>query len=112
MSSADAWQKVTELARERPDWLPVLRAACEEAEQSERFGGRFAGRWVLQRLATPGGPPQHRPGLRLLVGYGFLEKAGESSRGGRRAYYRMPEWRNVKHALDRLESAEEEPPGQ
>lgn len=96
------YERVVELARERPDWLPVLRAACEEAETTEPFGGRFAGRWVLQRLPKPTGEPQHRPGLRLLVGYGLLEKSGESTRGGRRAYYRMPAWREIRQALDEL----------
>lgn len=96
------FERVVELSRERPDWLPVLRAACDEAEASEPLGGRFAGRWVLQRLPTPPGEPRHRPGLRLLVGYGLLEKSGESTRGGRRAYYRMPAWREVRQALDEL----------
>lgn len=101
---ADSWRKVAELARERPDWLPVLRAACEEAAESERLGGRFAGRWVLQRLTAQEEAAPHRPGLRLLVGYGLLEKSGESTRGGRRAYYRMPEWREVRQALDQLDA--------
>ena len=77
------------LAFERPDWLPVLRAARIQAEKSAPFGGEFAGRSVLQELEDQTGARQWRPGLRLLVAYGLLEKAGESSRGGRRAYYRM-----------------------
>jgi hypothetical protein len=93
----EAWPKVTELARERPEWLPIVRAACKVAEESEPYGGRFAGRWVLQEAG------RWEPGLRLLVSYRLLEKAGESTRGGRRAYYRMPDWRGVRHALERLE---------
>ena len=89
--------KVTELARDRPDWLPVLHAACKVAEECERYGGRFAGRWVLQEAG------RWEPGLRVLVGYGLLEKSGDSTRGGRRAYYRMSDWREVRQALERLE---------
>lgn len=96
------WKKVAELARERPDWLPVLHAACDEAEADEQYGGRFAGRWVLQRLKTGPGQERWKPGLRLLAGYGLLVKDGESTRGGRRAYYRMPDWRGVRLALARL----------
>ena len=96
------WQRVAELARERPDWLPVLHAACDEAEADEQYGGRFAGRWVLQRLKTGPGQDAWKPGLRLLAGYGLLVKDGESTRGGRRAYYRMPDWRAIRAALARL----------
>lgn len=100
--TTDVWRRVTELARERPDWLPVLQAACEEAEEAEKFGGRFAGRWVLERLRRRTGGFEWRPGLRLLTGYGLLIKDGESTRGGRRAYYRMPNWRDVEQALRML----------
>lgn len=99
MPEEDLYNKVAELAREREDWLPVLDAACAEAEESERFGGRFAGRWVLQRAAQDFGQPMWKPGLRLLVGYGLLQKDGESTRGGRRAYYKMANWRQVSEAL-------------
>src|SRR5258708_34730785 len=54
-------QRVMELARERADWIPVLRAACEEAEASEKYGGQFASRWVLQRLSATGGEPAWLP---------------------------------------------------
>lgn len=67
------------------------------AEESEQYGGRFAGRWVLQE----GG--RWEPGLRVLVSYGLLEKSGESTRGGRRACYQMSDWREVRHALEELE---------
>ncbi len=102
MADEHLWLRVAELARERPDWLPVLHAACAEAEEAEAYTGRFAGRWVLERLQQTTGQREWRPGLRLLVGYGLLEKTGESTRGGRRAYYRMPHWREVKTMLGRL----------
>jgi hypothetical protein len=90
------------LAFEQPDWVPVLQAACEQARASEPYGGEFAGSWVLRKLEELTGQPSWRPGLRLLVGYGLIEKSGESTRGGRRAYYRMPDREGVCLALDEL----------
>jgi hypothetical protein len=97
MTVEQAWDRVSELARERPEWLPILKAACDQARESEPYGGRFAGRWVLERYGS------WAPGLRVLVGYGLLEKSGESTRQGRRAYYRMPDWKDVVEAVTRLE---------
>lgn len=91
-----------ELAYEREDWIPVLRAACVQARKTEPYGGRFAGSWVLQELAGETGNAEWRPGLRLLVAYGLLEKDGESTRGGRRAYYRMPDLEGIEQALKEL----------
>jgi len=90
------------LAFEQPDWLPVLQAACEQARKAEPYGGEFAGSWVLQELGQQTGKPAWRPGLRRLVAYGLLEKSGESTRGGRRAYYRMPDRDGVQRALKEL----------
>lgn len=95
-------QAVLRLASERPDWLPVLEAATRTARSAEPFGGEFAGHGVLRDLGDETGRPAWRPGLRLLVGYGLLLKAGESSRGGRRAYYRMPDREGVEAALAEL----------
>jgi hypothetical protein len=92
-------QSVTRLAAERPDWLPVLAAACVVAQRAEQFGGEFAGSQVLDELGRQGSHASWRPGLRLLVAYGLLEKSGESARGGRRAYYRMPDREEVEQAL-------------
>jgi hypothetical protein len=97
-------QAVLRLASERPDWLPVLQAAARRALSAEPFGGEFAGHWVLRDLGEETGRPAWRPGLRLLVGYGLLLKAGESTRGGRRAYYRMPDREGVEAALAELRS--------
>lgn len=41
------------------------------------------------------------PGLRVFVSYGILQKTS-SSRGGRRAYYIMPDVEGVKKALQEL----------
>lgn len=93
---------VLRLAYEYPDWVPVLRAACVQARKSEPYGGQFAGSWVLQELAQETGQPQWQPGLRRLVAYGLLEKVGDSARGGRRAYYRMPDRVQVENTLATL----------
>jgi len=53
-------------------------------------------------LAQQTGRPEWQPGLRRLVAYGLLEKVGESTRGGRRAYYRMPDRPGVEEALKKI----------
>lgn len=98
----DTVRAVMRLASERPDWVPVLRAAAERARKSEPYGGEFAGHWVLQELDQQAGRRHWLPGLRLLVSYGLIEKSGESTRGGRRAYYRMPDRIGVERALSEL----------
>lgn len=86
------YDSVMELAREKPQWLRVAKAACEEAAQANEF----AGAWVLQRM---GG---WAPSLRTLATYGIVQKVG-SSRGGRRAYYTMPDRSGVERAVHELE---------
>jgi hypothetical protein len=99
----DTGKAVRELAYEHPDWIPVLRAACVVAERTEGF--EFAGRWVLQEWQREAGTPSAwQPGLRRLVAYGLIEKVGESTRGGRRAYYRMPDRLAVERALEEIGS--------
>lgn len=93
---------VMRLANERPDWIPVLRAASSQARKSAPYGGEFAGHLVLLEMEQQTGTRAWLPGLRLLVGYGLLEKSGESTRGGRRAYYRMPDLEGVEYALQEL----------
>ena len=90
------------LAQEQPDWVPVLQAACNWAQKAEPFGGEFAGSYVLQELKNMTGQPAWVPGLRRLVAYGLLEKSGDSTRGGRRAYYRMPDRTGIEEALEEL----------
>jgi hypothetical protein len=92
-------QAVRRLAVEHPDWLPVLEAAVAVAATVEEHGGEFAGAWVVDELARRGAP-RWIPNLRLLVSYGLLEKSGPSTRGGRRAYYRMPDRPGVESALE------------
>src|SRR5260370_42236480 len=101
-SCMDAQQAVGALLNERPDWIPVLRAACAVSDRLEAFGGEFAGAWVIDELERRTGRPTWLPNLRVLVSYGLIEKAGESSRGGRRAYYRFLAKESIKEALTRL----------
>jgi hypothetical protein len=98
----DTRQSVRRLAQEQPHWVPVLRAACIQAKVAEPFGGEFAGSYVVQEVVRMAGQRVHVPGLRILVTYGLLEKCGESTRGGRRAYYRMPDREGVETALREL----------
>jgi len=104
MDGEEVSRAVMRLASERPEWIPVLRAATERARKSEPFGGEFAGHWVLRELDEQTGSRNWLPGLRLLVGYGLIEKSGESTRGGRRAYYRMPNRTAVEGGLRELDS--------
>lgn len=94
---------VMHLASEKPDWLPALRAACTSARKAEPYGGEFAGSWVVTELEQLAGERVWLPGLRTLAVYGLIEKAGPSTRGGRRAYYRMPDRAGVELALQELE---------
>jgi hypothetical protein len=90
---------IRRLAQEHPDWLPVLEAAVAVAARAEEHGGEFAGAWVVDELGRRG-RPRWIPNLRILVSYGLLETSGPSTRGGRRAYYRMPERLEVEKALE------------
>ncbi len=90
---------VRRLAIEHPDWLAVLEAAAAVAAKVEEHGGEFAGSWVVDELARRG-QPRWIPNLRILVSYGLLEKSGPSTRGGRRAYYRMPNRGDVVEAIE------------
>jgi hypothetical protein len=94
---------VNRLAEDRPDWLPILRAAVTVAERIEPYGDRFAGRWVLEQWIREEAPTNpHKPGLRTLAAFGLIEKDGPSTRGGRRAYWRMPDRAGVDEALKDL----------
>src|SRR6266545_412261 len=90
---------VRRLASEHPEWLPVLEAAVTVAANVEAHGGEFAGAWVVDELGRRGAP-RWIPNLRILVSYGLIEKSGPSTRGGRRAYYRMPARAEVEKALE------------
>lgn len=113
----EEWQvlrAIATLKKERPEWLPVLEAALVVAERCEPYGGEFAGAWVLDELKQQTGHPIWLPNLRVLISYGFLEKVGESSRGGRRAYYRFTDRQTIGRVLAQLgpvQGPSERPPG-
>jgi hypothetical protein len=102
-SDVDINRAVLHLATERPEWIPVLRAAIEAARMAEPYGGEFAGSWAIAQLKDDAGKQLWVPGLRVLVTYGLIEKAGPSTRGGRRAYYRMPRRLAIGSALQELD---------
>jgi hypothetical protein len=95
----DTGRAVARLAAERPDWMPVLDAAVAVAEEAESYSGDFAGSRVLEELARRGAD-RRIPNLRLLVSFGLIEKSGPTTRGGSRAYYRMPDRDAVARALE------------
>lgn len=92
------------VSAQRPDWVGLLQASCLWARKAESNGsGMFAGSWVLEEWATRTGNPLWRPGgLRPLAAEGLIKKAGDSTRGGRRAYYRMPQRAVIEEALQEL----------
>jgi len=92
-----AYNAVKRLAREKPSWLPIVKACLQEAKESK---GEFAGAWVLETLNKSGGKGWF-PNLRPLVAYGIL-KHEQTTRGGRRAYYTMPDIQGVEKALKEL----------
>lgn len=85
---------VKEIALEKPEWIPVIRACHELSGEIEEF----AGAWVVNRLG------HWVPSLRTLASRGVLQKVA-TSRGGRRAYYSMPDRDGVKKALDELKNS-------
>ncbi len=80
----------------------AVEAACVSAEKAEAYGGEFAGSWVISELEQQTDGRVWLPGLRTLAVYGLIEKSGPSTRGGRRAYYRMPDRAGVELAIDEL----------
>jgi hypothetical protein len=99
--AATTKQQVLRLLNEYPEERHLLRAACEQARKCEP--GDFAGSWVLQEMEQQTGEPAWRPGLRRLSASGLIEKTG-TARGGRRAYYRMPDRAGVEQALAEIEA--------
>lgn len=96
MQIPSGYSAVRRLARERPDWLPIVEACLEEARETK---GEFAGAWVLETARRKG--IEWFPNLRLLVGYGIL-KHEDTTRGGRRAYYTMPDPQGIERGLQEL----------
>jgi len=89
------YEGVKRLAKERPDWLSIVKACYEIAGEIE--SGEFAGSWVNDKL----GGGWNFPSLRLLVRYEIL-KHEYSTRQKARAYYTMPDREGVGRALREL----------
>jgi hypothetical protein len=100
---AEQTRAVRRLAVEQPEWIAVLEAALVVAARSDALDAEFAGSWVLKELESRAGRRQWIPNLRLLVTYGILEKSGESTRGGRRAYYRFVNPIAIQAALEQIQ---------
>ena len=83
------YDTVKALVREHPEWLPIIRACCDLSQRH----GEFAGAWVEVGYWFPS--------LRPLASRGILERMG-GSRGGKRAYYRMPDREGVAKAVAEL----------
>lgn len=90
-------EAVLRLAAEDPQWLPAVRAAVSVAE---RAGAEFAGAWILSELQRSNAGRTWYPNFRRLVTFGILEKVGESTRGGQRAYYRIVDLAGVRRGLE------------
>ena len=99
---SSGYSAVKRLARERPTWLPIAEVCLEEARDTK---GEFAGAWVLWRAKNKG-ITSWFPNLRPLVSYGVL-KHEDTTRGGRRAYYTMPDPDGVEKALKEIDLSKE-----
>jgi hypothetical protein len=83
--------------RDHPTWRDIVEACIVEAN---RASGEFAGAWALNEVKKTG--RRWFPNLRPLVSYGILRKT-DVTRGGRRAYYVMPDVAGVSVALKEVE---------
>lgn len=88
-----SYEAAMKLMRERSAWLPIIKICYDMAGETQEF----AGAWVYEQLGR-----QWFPSLRPLALRGILEKV-DISRGGRRAYYRMPDREGVGRALQDAE---------
>jgi len=88
---------VKRLNEEHPERIPLVK---ECLESSQKYG-EFAGRWVIESYKRKTKKIIKGPGLKPLVRYRILERT-DSSRGGNRAYYVMPDPEGVKEALQEL----------
>ncbi len=86
-----AYEAVILLGKEQPTWVDVVRTCYDKASETDEF----AGAWVSWRLG------RWFPSLRPLARRGIVEKV-DVSRGGKRAYYRMPKRDEVGQALREL----------
>lgn len=96
---SNGYKGTISLAKENPnfrdphgnicDWLTVVKSCYEVSEKTKEF----AGSWIANKGWFPS--------LRTLAKYGIVEKT-DTTRGGRRAYYIMPDRDGVRKALKKL----------
>ncbi|MBW7996078.1 MAG: hypothetical protein FVQ81_05790 [Candidatus Glassbacteria bacterium] len=91
------YEAVKKLASTYPDWIPLVEAALVVSKSCQ--GDQFAGRWVLNKMKEKG--IDRFPHLRRLVAFEILERK-DVSRGGKRAYYTIPDPEGVERALKEL----------
>lgn len=82
------------LLEKKPEWFPVVK---ESLEASKKYR-EFAGKWILENLREKKKDYPIGPGLKTLSAFGILKRTN-TSRGGRRAYYVMPDPSGVEKAL-------------
>lgn len=87
---------VRELPKERLDYWLCIIEACLLVTKTPC---EFAGAWVLEEAKKKG--ITWFPNLRLLVSYGILKRT-DVTRGGRRAYYIIPDSEGVAKALEEI----------
>lgn len=92
-----AFHGVKRLAIEYPNWIPIVEVCLDLAKEQ----GEFAGSSVRKRMEDKTNKKVWFPGLRILVRYGIL-KHEDTTRGGRRAYYTMPDIEGVEKGLAEL----------
>src|SRR6266511_345445 len=83
---------VGRLAREHPDWLPVLEAAVAVAANAEAHGGEFAGAWVVDELGRRGAPRWMR-NLRFIAAGASTEPPADTARQAGEITYEPRSWR-------------------
>lgn len=96
-------EAVKRLAAEQPEWVPAVRAALTLAESGRDV---FPGASIVGELRRQQAARTWYPNFRPLATYGVVEKAGRSTRGGSRAYYRIPDLEGVRQGLRDLEATE------
>lgn len=92
----DTKAQVRRFAMELPYLVDGLETTLQVANEHEQWQ-QFAGAEVNRRLLSAGLTPF--PNLRVLAGYELLVKVGQTTRGGRRAYWWMPDREGVDNGL-------------
>lgn len=94
---SNGYDGVKRLLKDDPDWFPIVKACLICAKESHEF----AGSWACDEAKKLG--IGWFPNLRKLASYGILKRI-KTTRGGKRAYYIMPDIKGVTKALSELEN--------